>query len=677
MGASPLCSHDDALLIVDPADGTIVDANTRAVEYYGWPRTTLLGMRLADLAAEAPPADQNLGQPAIHQRHRLANGRHREVELYCATLDGSERHYCIVHDVTRRNNLNASLSFLNRQAMVLLELPQLADALDEADFLRQALLRVEELTGSRLACLCFVDDDGQVGRRWCTQDACDELWSTVWNETLHRRQPLLINDGVLPGGGQSSLPRLIVLPVIEAGKPVMLIGAGGKASDYGLLETETLQLLANDIWRIVDHRRSELALRDALRVVEASPVVSIRWLPQPGWPVDFVSSNVSRWGYRDRDLMTGRPVYAELVHPEDLPRIASEVAAHIAAGCDEYVQHYRLRAGDGHYFWVEDTTRVIRDAQGQVQALEGVVSDDDARKRYELELAENLAQQRELNRKLEEAHNQLLQSEKMASIGQLAAGVAHELNNPIGFVSSNLGSLESYLRDLFAICDAYAEVEQQLASPAFAKVRALKEAKDFDFLRSDIFPLLAESKEGLSRVARIVKDLKDFSRAGEAAMQWADLHEGLESTLNIVWNELKYKCTVVKEYGALPRIWCVPAQLNQVFMNLLVNAAQAIAEKGTITLRTGQQDDEVFVAISDTGSGIAPEHLNRIFEPFFTTKPVGQGTGLGLSLAWSIVQKHHGRIEVASTLGAGTTFTVWLPVRDGENSSDRAPLPSA
>jgi PAS domain S-box-containing protein len=288
----------------------------------------------------------------------------------------------------------------------------------------------------------------------------------------------------------------------------------------------------------------------------------------------------------------------------------------------------------------------------------------------ETAVRERLEETLRLNKKLEEAHNQLLQSEKMASIGQLAAGVAHELNNPIGFVGSNLGTLDGYLHDLFAIADACSGIEEgPAAAAAVARLRQLKADKDYDFLRSDTLQLVTESREGLSRVAKIVKDLKDFSRAGEAVWQWADLHQGLDSTLNIVWNELKYKCTVTKEYGALPQVHCIPSQLNQVFMNLLVNAAHAIPDKGEITIRTGQQGDEVFVAVSDTGAGIAPEILNRIFDPFFTTKPVGKGTGLGLSLSYSIVQKHKGRIEVVSQPGSGTTFTVWLPI-DPPTASD-------
>ncbi|MCK9381773.1 MAG: response regulator [Sulfuritalea sp.] len=269
-----------------------------------------------------------------------------------------------------------------------------------------------------------------------------------------------------------------------------------------------------------------------------------------------------------------------------------------------------------------------------------------------------------LDDKLAQAQAHLLQSDKLAAIGQLAAGVAHEINNPIGFVSSNMGTLEYYIRELFEILDAYAGLEEVSAAneTALAAVQELKQQKNLDFLRGDIKQLMAESQDGLQRVRKIVADLKSFSHVDDVNWKWADLQSGLESTLNMVWNELKYHCTVHKEYGELPEVWCLPSQLNQVFMNLLVNAGQAIADKGDITIRTGRRGEEVFVAIADTGSGISPEDQRRLFEPFFTTKPVGKGTGLGLSLAFSIVHKHGGRIEVDSTVGKGTTFTVWLPV---------------
>ncbi len=600
----------------------------------------------------------------------------------------------VVSDVTAQKDNEETLSLLTRRALCLLSLPELADSLDEAGFIRRGLEMAEELTGSTLSFLHLVhedaeaielaawsDDTPRASRRSAAARRHPIGQAGIWAEAFRRRAAVTddapANAPAWPGLPPDHAPitRMVALPVIDAGKVVALASIGNKPAPYTDRDAETLQLLANDIWRIARKKRAEQELRDALRALEASPVVSFRWRARADWPIEYVSRNVARWGYRAEDLMAGRPGYPQLIHPDDLPRIADEVARHTAAGASEYVQHYRVRAADGRCFWVEDSTHVLRDADGAAIAYEGVVTDIDARKRYELELAENLARQKELNSQLEKAHSQLLQSEKMASIGQLAAGVAHELNNPIGFVSSNLGSLENYLRDLFAIvaaCDAAAAA----APPDCAELRhaqALKQDRDYDFLREDIFQLLAESKDGLARVAKIVRDLKDFSHAGEARMQWADLHQGLDSTLNVVWNELKYKCVVTKEYGDLPRVWCEPSQLNQVFMNLLVNAGQAIAEKGEIAIRTGRRGDAVFVAIADNGTGIPPENIQRIFDPFFTTKPVGKGTGLGLSLSYGIVRKHGGRIEVDSAIGRGTTFTVWLPIEAAADTVPPAP----
>ena len=269
--------------------------------------------------------------------------------------------------------------------------------------------------------------------------------------------------------------------------------------------------------------------------------------------------------------------------------------------------------------------------------------------------------QQGLIKKLEEAQNQLLQSEKMASMGQLAAGVAHEINNPIGFVNSNLGTLERYVDSLLRLLDAYEKLEPALDENMLQDLRLLKKEIDTAYLRQDISDLLAESLDGMQRVKRIVQDLKDFSHVDRGERELADLEKGLESTLNVVWNELKYKTKVIKEYAHPPAIECLPSQLNQVFMNLLINAAHSIETSGEITLRTGSDQEHVWVEVEDTGSGIPAENLSRIFEPFFTTKPVGKGTGLGLSLSYGIVKKHHGKIEVTSELGKGTKFRVILP----------------
>jgi two-component system, NtrC family, sensor kinase len=296
------------------------------------------------------------------------------------------------------------------------------------------------------------------------------------------------------------------------------------------------------------------------------------------------------------------------------------------------------------------------------RALEHDLQD---RQRFSEALQREKAEQAALIEKLEIAHHQLVQSEKMASIGQLAAGVAHEINNPVGFISSNVGTLERYLKNVFLILKAYERVETLPGAhqDVCDAVKALKEQVDYAYLQEDIFRLIDETRDGVSRVKKIVEDLKYFSHVDDTEWKWADLHKGFDSTLNVVWNELKYKAEVVKEYGPLPEVECLPGQINQVFMNLLVNAAHAIGERGTITIRTGTEDGGVWVEVADTGCGIAPENLKRVFDPFFTTKPVGKGTGLGLSLSYGIVQKHNGQFEVKSEIGKGATFRVHLPLK--------------
>jgi signal transduction histidine kinase len=278
------------------------------------------------------------------------------------------------------------------------------------------------------------------------------------------------------------------------------------------------------------------------------------------------------------------------------------------------------------------------------------------------------ALQREIDER-KQLESQLVQSEKLASLGQLAAGVAHEINNPIGFISSNLGALDGYFKQLQDMLDAYRRAEEAItSSEVIEHLAQLRERVELDFLREDIPLLIKESKDGIGRVGQIVKDLKDFSRVdANQQWQWANLQQGIESTLNIVANELKYKADVVKEYQDLPDIECLPSQINQVIMNLIVNASQAMgAQRGTITLRTGLEGETVSIEVADTGSGIEPDNLPKIFDPFFTTKPVGQGTGLGLSLSYGIVKKHQGDISVRSEVGVGSTFRVELPVRQSK-----------
>ena len=269
---------------------------------------------------------------------------------------------------------------------------------------------------------------------------------------------------------------------------------------------------------------------------------------------------------------------------------------------------------------------------------------------------------------LERTQAQLLQSDKLASIGQLAAGVAHEINNPIGFISSNLNTLRQYAQDIRKMLDSHNELIE-LINPELGsinekaeKVRKLYEELDFGYTLKDLDDLVTESIDGGERVRKIVADLRDFSHVDSPDLGHEDINDLIEKTINVAWNELKYKAEVVRQYGQLPDVPCYGGKLGQVILNLLVNAAHAIDDHGTITVSTKKHGGNARISISDTGCGIPQENLKRIFDPFFTTKEVGEGTGLGLHLTYSIVQSHGGRITAQSTVGQGSTFTIDIPL---------------
>ena len=291
------------------------------------------------------------------------------------------------------------------------------------------------------------------------------------------------------------------------------------------------------------------------------------------------------------------------------------------------------------------------------------------RKEAEQQLTYAYEQLQHANEKLKTNQVHLVQSEKMASLGQMAAGVAHEINNPVGFVTSNLGTLAEYTGVFKRLIEDYETLTDQVTpdqntAEVLHRIAEMRQEEDLDFIREDIDALLTESLNGMNRVKEIVQGLKSFAHIDEAEMQIADINKGIEATLRVVWNELKYKCKVNTKLKPLPKIRCYPGQLNQVFMNLLVNAAHAMEDQGEITIETEATESKIIIRISDNGVGIPEEHLSKLFNPFFTTKPVGEGTGLGLSISYGIIRKHGGSIEVASKVGRGTTFTIYLPIAE-------------
>jgi len=290
--------------------------------------------------------------------------------------------------------------------------------------------------------------------------------------------------------------------------------------------------------------------------------------------------------------------------------------------------------------------------------------------------AEVLRQKTELQGTLENlklTQSKLLESEKMASLGLLTSGIAHEINNPVNYIYAGIDSLKEDLKEVFDVIKEYEQITAQNVNEALGKVRLLKQEVEFDELIIEVGELTTSIRRGAERTAEIVKGLRTFSHLDEDVLETADIHENMETTLIMLRSQYKDRIQIVKSYGDLPLIECYPHKLNQVFMNILVNAIQSITDKGVIHITTsllpGKTPQNVSIEIRDTGHGISDKIRSKIFDPFFTTKDVGQGTGLGLSISFSIIKKHHGRIVVMSQQGKGTAFTIYLPlnIKDLEN----------
>lgn len=270
---------------------------------------------------------------------------------------------------------------------------------------------------------------------------------------------------------------------------------------------------------------------------------------------------------------------------------------------------------------------------------------------------------------LREAQQQLVMAEKMASLGQLTAGVAHEINNPINFVSANIKPLKEDLADIVECINRYESViRENKLEELFSGVQQFKNKTDIAFSMKEIQDLLRGIEEGANRTSEIVKGLRNFSRLDQNVVKKANLNEGIESTLTLLHTVYKDRIEIIKDYGDIPEVECLPGQINQVLMNILSNAIQAIAEKGEIFIKTREEESAVKISIRDTGGGMSDETKQKIFDPFFTTKEVGKGTGLGLSISYGIIEKHQGKIEVNSVQGKGTEFIITLPVHQNKNN---------
>lgn len=610
------------------------------------------------------------------------DGGERPVEMHARSVHLGGGEAVVMTCVDQSDILHTQTSFIALSGV----LQQIVDDAPLASFVMDQNHRIthwnaacERLTGlprqkvlgSREAWRAFYADERPLLADLIVDGTSDAAMIAFYGDTAHPSKTVpggFEVESFFPNfGPQGSWLFFSAVPLRDAeGKTV---GATETLQDVTVRRKSEEDLLQhrNALEQLVKQRSAELAstARELERFVASSPVGVAYSSAGKIQRVNAAMAELFGFSQAAMTGMLGRKLY---LSEDDYASLGQLAGKRLSVG-KPFNHEMWLRHGDGRAIWVQIDAHVTNredTAQGTWWMMQDRTEIRTAQEQLEARLKELSA----INGRLEEAQNQLLQQDKMASIGQLAAGVAHEINNPVGFVSSNLNSLRQYVDGLLSLTTAYDAVLAAPGDPlATAALAAKREEVEIDYLREDLPQLLDECGDGLGRVKKIVQDLKDFSRVDQANWQEADLNVGIESTLNVVRHEVKYKAEVIKELASLPPVICLAAQLNQVFMNLIVNAAHAIPDQGTITLSSGTQGKWAWVQVGDTGCGMSEAVQRRVFEPFYTTKDVGKGTGLGLSLSFSIVQKHGGIICVRSEPGKGSTFRVWLPIAGPESLS--------
>jgi len=363
----------------------------------------------------------------------------------------------------------------------------------------------------------------------------------------------------------------------------------------------------------------------------------------------------------EKDFINNPRLWKKIVFEEDWRQVKQCYQRILIDG--KFEVSYRIVRPNGELRWVNNRAWVVYDDDGKPLRVDGIVRDITEYRLADEKLREALSQ-------LQQTQTQLIQKEKMSSLGQMVGGVAHEINNPINFIYGNISHVQSYVEDLLELIDLYQQHYPQPVTEVADKITHI----ELDFLNEDLQKILNSMQAGTERIRQIILSLRNFSRLDEAEIKYADIHEGIDSTLLILNHRFSGGIQVNKKYGELPLVECYPAQLNQVFLNIISNAIDALEEKIQISdqnlfqpiieIQTSQISDKfVEIGIWNNGPAIAPEIFNKLFDPFFTTKPVGQGTGLGLSVCYRIIEQHHGKINVYSESENGTKFTILLPIK--------------
>jgi PAS domain S-box-containing protein len=474
-----------------------------------------------------------------------------------------------------------------------------------------------------------------------------------WREALSQDRPCTgitrrLEPGLRGKFAQQGVLSIVLLPIRVKDQWYGFIGFDDIEKERAWSEEDTrlLKTAADMIGSYLEKRKVEFALRESEArfrgyVENANDII---YVLTPEGIFSYVSPNWTEILGHEISEVEGQS-FVPFVHPDDLPACMKFFESVIIQGKKRSNIEYRVKHKNGDWRWHRSSASPLKDKEGKTDAFIGIAHDV-------TEMKQVMEDLEKINRDLKETQTQLAQSEKMASLGQLVAGVAHEINTPIGAVNSMLDTLFRTLNRLKEMCQRDILKDQQQSPGYDAAFTIISDAENV-------------IKSGTDRVIDIVTRLRSFARLDEAELKTVDIHKGLEDTLVLIHNEIKHHITLIKDYGRVPPVSCYPGQLNQVFLNLLINGKQAILahkEKGTITIKTFPRKDHAVIQFIDDGPGIPTENLHKIFDPGFTTKGVGVGTGLGLSICYQIVKNHRGEIRAESPPGQGSTFTIEIPI---------------
>lgn len=482
----------------------------------------------------------------------------------------------------------------------------------------------------------------------------------LWGEVVRQRIPIIVNDfaaiNPLKKGypeGHVPLSRFLSIPIFDDDKIVAVVGVSNKVLPYDQSDVLQLTLMMEGVWKIA----ARLKLEE--QIVRSGH----EWQST----FDSISDSISLIDTDQRIIRCNRATCSML--DREFTDIIIQPCWKLFHNADAPIADCPMEKAKQSLH--SETVTIKHSDRWLEVSVDPIVSDKNVMTGA-VHIVRDVTHNKLAEESLRDMQAQMMQNDKLATIGQLAAGVAHEINNPMGFVGSNMSTLGKYIDKYNRYIDLMEQEIRAVSSGVLPEnIQAMRQSFKLDYVMRDIAVLVEESNEGIDRIKRIVQDLRTFSRADSSAIASADLNNCMDSTINIVINEIKYAAELKREYGILPKISCNAQQINQVFMNLLINAAHAIQSKGDavgeIVVCTWCDKDNVFVSVRDNGCGIDPENGNKIFDAFFTTKEIGKGTGLGLSISSGIIRKHGGEITLSSEVGVGSTFTIRLPLHPVQN----------